>query len=254
MINKAASTLLLLVFSLAAFSQSSETTKSSARPDIPGVFTLELGLNRALNAPENFTTGLWGSRSINIYYQYEMRIMNSKFSFIPGVGLSLERFKFRNGQVISYPHEGGVYTNPVANTDSVVLFALGQHGIPGLKKSQLITNYVEVPLEFRYTLNPDDPARSFHISLGGRIGYLYDGFSKLKYKEDGEVKQLKDKQLYNLNRFRYGVFAKLGFGSFSFFGYYNLSPMFKTDEGFYDKGLPNNDMNTFTAGISLSSF
>jgi hypothetical protein len=255
MTNKLAGILLLTAISFSAISQTTEPKKPGARPDIPGIFTLELGLNRALNGPENFDIGLWGSRTVNVYYQYELRILKSKFSFVPGIGLSLERFKFRDGDVISYPRTSDVFTNPISTTDYVRLYSVAEAKIPGLRKTQLITNFVELPLELRYTFNPDDPARSTKISIGGRIGYLYDAFSKIKYKENGEVKQTKDKQMFNLNRFRYGTFMKVSFGNFGLFGYYNLSPMFKTDEGFRDTaGVPLNDMSTFTAGITLSSF
>ena len=170
--------------------------------------------------------------------------MNSKFSFVPGIGLSLERFKFKNNAILAYPAD---------NRDSVLLLSVADHQISTIRKSQLITNYIEVPLDLRYTLNPDDPARSFKISIGGRVGYLYDAFTKIKYKEDGEAKQVKDKQNFNLNRFRYGVSAKIGFGNFALFGYYNLNTLFKEDKGLYQNGRPM-DFNTFTAGISLSSF
>jgi hypothetical protein len=254
MINRLAGIFLFSAISFTAISQTTETKKTVARPDIPGTFTLELGLNRGLNAPDNFDIGLWGSRTINIYYQYEIRILKSNFSFVPGIGLSLERFKLRDNDLLSFPKEDSIYTNPVVTFDRVELVDPVTHQFPGLKKSQIVTNYVEVPLELRYTLNPDDPARSFKISIGGRVGYLYDTFNKLKYRQNGETKQLKDKQNMNINQFRYGVFAKLGFGSFSLFTYYNLSPMFQDDKGILYNGQIYNDMNTITAGISLSSF
>jgi hypothetical protein len=254
MINRLAVVIALFAISFTAIGQTTEAKKTSARPDIPGIFTLELGLNRALNAPDNFKLGLWGTRTINVYYQYELRILKSNFSFVPGIGLSLERFKFRDGEILSFPKTEGVFTNPVASRDSVVIYQLFQHQTPGFKKSQLITNYVDVPLELRYTFNPDDPARSMKISIGARIGYLYDAFTKIKYRQDGEIRQVKDKQNFNLTRFRYGPFAKIGFGSFSFFCYYNMTPMFKENEGLYRGVSYYNDMNTFTAGVSLSSF
>jgi hypothetical protein len=245
MVNKLAGIFILCTLSFSALSQTTPAANPPARPDIPGTFTLELGLNRALSAPDNFDIGLWGSRTVNVYYQYEMQILKSKFSFVPGIGLSLERFKFRDGDIISYADDAH---------NSVELLPISEHQITTLKKSQLVTNFVEAPLEFRYTSNPDDPARSFKISVGGRVGYLYDSFSKIKFKEDGESKQVKDKQTFNLNRFRYGVYGKVGFGNFSLFGYYNLSPMFKEDEGFFDTNQEAINFNTFTAGISLSSF
>ena len=244
MINKFSGFLLLLLLPLTAISQTTEAPKPSARPDIPGTFTLELGASRPIDGPEEFKVGLWGSRTFNLYYQYEMQILKSKISFVPGIGVSLERFKFRNGEILRFPDN---------NRDSVILQSVFQHQITTLRKSQLITNYVEVPLELRYSTKPMDPSRSFKVSIGGRVGYLYDAFTKIKFKDDGEFKQIKDKQNFNLNRLRYGVYTKIGFGNFALFGYYNLSPLFKEGEGFHNMGQPI-DFNTFTAGISLSSF
>lgn len=82
---------------------------------------------------------------------------------------------------------------------------------------------------------------------------MFDSFTKIKYKENGEVKKLKDKQDYNLNKIRYGVSAKIGVGNFSLFGYYNLSDLFKKDKGILEDSQLKN-FNTFTVGISLSSF
>lgn len=242
--------LLLFVAAIPAAAQISEPDAESAyappkpgtQPNIPGTIVLELGLNSALDAPGRFDHALWGSRTINVYYQHEIQIMDSKFSVLPGIGLSLERFKFKNGATLGYNAD-----------DSLKLLLPSETGITGLRKSQLITNYVDVPLELRFTSNPSDPGRAFKFSVGGRIGYMYDAFTKQKYSEDGETKQLKDKQNFNLNRFRYGVSARLGIGNFSFFGYYNLTPLFQEGEGPYENNVAT-DFQTVTMGISLSAF
>lgn len=241
--TKLASIIILLSLSLAAAAQTAEpATKTGTKPNIPGAFVLELGINTAYQPPSKFEEALWGSRTINVYYQYEIRILKSSFSFVPGIGLSLERFKFKNGAVFGYDAE-----------DSLKLLLPDETPMTGLKKSQLITNYVDVPLELRFTSNPNDPARSFKAAIGGRFGYMYDSFAKLKYKEGGETKQLKDKQDWNLNRFRYGVYTKIGIGNFALFGYYNLTPLFKEGEGPGQNNVVT-DFQTFTVGISLSSF
>ena len=248
--SKLAAFFLLLAAALPAAAQISEPNAESAyaaprpgtQPNIPGTIVLELGINSALDAPSRFDLALWGSRTINVYYQHEIRIMDSKFSVLPGIGLSLERFKFKNGATLGYN----------AN-DSLKLMLPAETGISGLRKSQLITNYVDIPLELRFTSNPSDPGRAFKLSIGGRIGYMYDAFTKQKYREDGETKQLKDKQNFNLNRFRYGVSARLGIGNFGLFGYYNLTPLFEEGEGPYQNNIAT-DFQTVTVGISLSAF
>lgn len=239
---KLASIAILIAITISAAAQTTEPSpKKYNRPDIPGAFVLELGINSALDAPSKFSPALWGSRTLNIYYQYNIRILNSKFSIVPGVGFSLERFKFKNGATLGY------------DEDSLKLFTPSETGMTGLRKSQLVTNYFEIPVELRFSTNPEDPGRSFKVAVGGRVGYLYDGFSKLKYKEDGETKRLKDKQDWNLTKFRYGLYGKFGIGNFSLFAYYNLTPLFEEGKGPGEKNVVN-DFQTVTVGISLSSF
>lgn len=250
MIKKIVALFALIVILTPAFSQETSTpaqdtppttAKRSGRPDLPGTFVLELGLNRTNGAPSRFNNGFWGSRTLNIYYQYDIRILHSKFFFVPGVGFSLERFKFKDQSILAY------------NGDSLAIIKPADLGLSGVKKSQLITNYFEIPVEICFRTRPDDPARSFKISVGGRVGYLFDSFTKVKYKSDGEVKKYKDKQDFQLTKFRYGVSGRIGIGNVSLFGYYNLTPLFESGKGPVQAGKTS-DMSTVTIGLSLASF
>jgi hypothetical protein len=235
----------MFVFALSVSAQESTPTpqRKYARPDIPGTFVVELGLNQPLDRPEKFQLGFWGSRTANIYYQYDMRILKSKISFHPGIGVSLERYKFKNNYVLDYD-----------NTNTLTMLTPKEYG-QSVRKSQLITNYLEIPLELRYSTNPEDPTRSFKISVGARGGMLFSSFTKVKYTEDGDKVKIKNKQPYDLNQFRYGVFAKIGAGNFSLFGYYNLTPVFKTGRAPVTSTTDTPaEMQNFTVGISLSSF
>lgn len=241
MVKKLAGILLLSGVSFVALSQTAPEKKAAVRPDIPGIFTVELGFNRDVSGPSEFDLGFFGSRTANIYYQYDFRLFNSPISIVPGIGLSLERFRFKNEYSITDDNGSPVMESP------------GNSSIPNIKKSLLVTNYVEIPVEIRYTVNPDDPTRSFKVGVGGRIGYLYDSFAKIKYSDDSQTKLIKDKQDYNLNKIRYGLTGRIGFGNVSFFGYYNLSPLFEKGKGLQTDNA-SNDFNTWTVGISLASF
>lgn len=240
-------TFALLLFALSTFGQTETTSapaKRYSRPDIPGTFSVEIGVNNAANKPDAFDLGFWGSRTINLYYSYDVRLFNSKMSLVPAIGFSLERFKFRNENVMRvYP-----------NGDSLKFLTATAAGYPGLKKSMLITNYVDVPIELRYSSRPDDPTRSFKIGVGYRVGYMLKGFTKLKYTEEGETRKLKDSQGYHLQRFRHGVFARIGLGNVSIFGYYNLTPFFESGKGPVTNKIVAPDFNTYTLGISFASF
>lgn len=238
---KQKSILLLLVLT-ASVAWGQEGIKKAARPNIPGNFILDLGVNRGLSRPANFSQGFWGSRTLNLYYQYPIRFGKSKFSFAPAVGISMERFKFTNNAVLQ---------DAIETTDPVVQYNLvsGSSLFPGIKKSMLVSNYLEAPMEFRFDTRPNDRARSFSVAIGGRIGILASSGLKVKYREDGENVKFKDKRSYGLNPIRYGVYTRIGIGGFNWFAFYNLSEMFETDKG------PNGTtMNTMTIGVSIASF
>ena len=220
----------------------STNIKKSGKPNIPGSFVVDFGFNQPFDKDSLFDIAFWGSRTVNVYYQYDIRLWNSKFSIVPGIGLSLERYKLKNLHTLGYTTSG---------TEQNLTLLPVYTSLPDVRKSKLITNYIDIPLELRFSTRPDDPARSFKASIGGRIGYLYDAFTKVNYKENGESKTFKDKQNFNLSRIRYGTFVKIGAGNFSVFAYYNLVPVFEEGEG----PLPaKKDMKNFTAGISLSGF
>jgi hypothetical protein len=265
MIKKFAPLAVLLILTYNAFAQTKETTKKTGRPDIPGTFVMDIGFNRLTERPNNVKYGLWGSRTLNLYYMYDMRIGKSKFTFHPGIGLGMERFKllkydkFLASDTIHYNTPPTLIFDNVGNTifartanyiyDADTLNQIDNSASFRTKKSSLAMNYLDVPIELRFNANPEDPARSFKVAIGGRAGYLLNAHTKIKYKEDGESKKLKNTQNYNLNRFRYTVYMKIYIGNFGFFGYYNLNPLFKEDKG------PNKTQaQTYTVGITLSSF
>lgn len=247
MIRKLAA-IALLFTTVGAFAQSeSPAGNKSRRPDIPGTFSLEVGVNRLLDKPSELKYGFWGSRTLNTIWQYDMRIGKSKFSFHPGVGLSMERFKLLSNQ--QYLSDDTVrYVNPTLGYD-----AFGNTTflppVNGVKKSMVAMTYVDIPLELRFSTLPDDPARSFKVAIGGRVGYLLNAHTKIKYKEDGDMKKLKNAQFYNFNRLRYSAYLKIYLGNFGLFGYYNISPLF--EDG---KGPMQTTTQSYTVGITLGSF
>jgi hypothetical protein len=184
-----------------------------------------------------------------------MQIGKSKFSFHPGIGLGLDRYKFINYRK---PFSDTTLLKVIPtlildNNGNTTFIESGQvlYGdtLGFAKKSHFITNYLDIPLELRFTTNPSDPARSFKVAVGARVGVLFDSKTKMKYSKDGEVKKLKDFQNFNLTPIRYGVFLRVGVGNFNVFTYYNMNPLFK--EG---KGPGQTTTSNFTIGISMVSF
>ena len=255
MVKKPGLTLLLCITTLIALAQLEPEPKPKGRPDIPGTFMVEYGFNWFTRPPQDLKKEWWGSRTVNFYYQYDKQFAASNWSVHSGLGFGLEQYKLLS------------YNQPFADTTlkvKVPTFILDATGRTILtssgavlygdttrsaKKSMFITNYIDVPIEFRFTTNPNDPAKSFKAAIGGRFGVLMNAQTKLKYSENGEVKKLKDRQDFNLNQFRYGAYGRIGVGNVYLSFYYNFSNLFK--EG---KGPGGTTTSNYTITLSLASF
>jgi hypothetical protein len=234
--------LLLIAFSLLA----QEKKQRVKRPDLPGSFIIEFGFNRAQGStPANFEQGFWGSRTLNLYYQYPIRLWSSKFSYRPSIGLSFERYKLTNNYTLTKrPIDNGTFA--LRKADDVA----NGLDMPNADKSMLIMNYLDfMPAELRFDTKPEDLARSIHVTAGVRLGWLFDTHTKVNYSINGEDITNKDSQQHGLNSLRYGFYGKVGIGSFGLFGYYNATPVFQEN-----RGPDRTRMNTLTIGISLSGF
>lgn len=255
MFKKLAVTFLLCTTTWMVFSQLEPEKKRKGRPDIPGTFMVEYGFNWFTRPPQDVEKGFWGSRTVNLYYQYDKRFGTSKWSVHPGIGLSLERFKLLSN-IQQYSNDTVKVNTPTFTLDESGRTRLISSGAvlfgdttKSANKSMFITNYIEVPLEFRFTTNPNDPAKSFKAAIGGRFGVLMNAQTKLKYRENSETKKLKDRQDVNLNQIRYGAYGRIGVGNVYLSFYYNFSDLFKAG-----KGPDGTATSTYTITLSLASF
>jgi len=252
--------LIVLVASFSvAFSQ--KTDKSKGLPNIPGSFQIDYGFNRLTSKPNDIRIGFWGSRSLNVYYMYDIRLGDSKFSVHPGIGFGFDRYKFINYR--KQYRVNGRDTTVTRNTPTLIVDQNGNSqflqsallvygandSLRSVRKSMLTMTYLDIPLEFRFSTNPYDPARSFKVAIGGRVGFLVNAHSKIKYADDGENKKIKDNQNFNLTPIRYSATLRMGVGNFSWFLHYNLNPLFEKD-----KGPARTDAGSYTIGISLAGF
>jgi Outer membrane protein beta-barrel domain len=251
----------LFILSVTAIFAQQAAKVSKGRPNIPGTFQLDFGFNRLTERPSDIKIGFWGSRTLNLYYFHDIRIGKSKFSVHPGIGFGFDRYKF-----IDYKKSttiGGRDTvvrrltptlviDQQGNTDflqSASLVYDANDSLKSIKKSHLVTNFLDIPLEIRFSTNPYDPSRSFRVAIGGRVGFLINSHTKLKYSDDGETKKIKDEQNFNLIPVRYAATLRIGAGNFNVFCHYNLNPLFEKD-----KGPDRTSATNYTIGISLAGF
>jgi len=218
--------------------------ESAGRPDVPGDLLIEFGFSWVQEHPEGINFRTTGSRTFNAYYLYDMNIGESAFSFHPGIGIGTEKYKFEDNYTLGY----GLDTLGQREVQFVPLDSIYGFGTT-YRKSQINPIYVDIPMEIRFRSRKYDSKRSFKIAVGGKVGFLIDSKTKVKYNNFGETKISKQKESFQLSSIRYGGYVRLGYGGFSLYTYYSLSDLFKTDEG-----PLNTTMYPITFGISLALF
>ncbi|RYD77793.1 MAG: hypothetical protein EOP53_12390, partial [Sphingobacteriales bacterium] len=113
-----------------------------------------------------------------------------------------------------------------------------------LEKNKLSAQYLTLPVMLQFETKPMRPNQSFKIGVGGWAGFLVNSYTKQKSEERGK-QHLHDN--FSLNTLNYGVRGQIGYGMFTLYSQYSLSPLFKKNVG-----AP--ELNPITFGIVLNGF
>lgn len=263
--------LFLLGFGISTFAQDTQNsnTGETYQPNMRGNLLFAVGVNAFNNAPRDFQISPWRSKSVNIYYLYDIPLGTSHFSFHPGIGLGLEKYQFSNGTILTYAD--GENVPGYDGTDRVLImdFVQNVYGAGAFRKNRLAANYVDIPLEFRFASNKANPKAGLKIAFGGKIGVLFGAKTKVKYDNQfNETVTEKIKRPWDLNPLRYSAVTRIGYGGFNVYFEYQFSPMFNNDnngplhrtledvpeENFVAPFNTFPDIVNFRAGIALDLF
>lgn len=213
------------------------------RPDLPGQLLVDFGFNSWANTPTGLDLNWFKSKTVNMTYYYDIPIGNGGWTLTPGVGTSWEKYTFdNNSTLISTVNNGQRIIQAVDLNDE---FGANLN----FQSSKLGLFYVEMPLEIRWYAKRNQYSKGFRVAVGGKIGYRYSSFTKLKFEDVLEdPRMVKDRQDLGFNRFRYGIQARVGWGGFGTFIFYELSDKFE------NAPLGGINTSTLTWGISLTAF
>ncbi len=211
-------------------------------PDFPGALVVEYGINYFDNNSAIMDIDSWKSATLNLYYMYAFRIgEESRLSFNIGAGIGNEKYSFKG---------------PVTFADSLSITIVDSlsnmpffNNAGNFKKSQMVINYIDIPMEFRIHSRKNDHKRAFYLAVGGKIGFRFASKTKIVYSEFGETKKFKNLYHFNVNAIRYGATARIGYGPINFWGYLGLNNFFTGNK---TAGINNPTM--FSFGLSLSTF
>lgn len=194
---------------------------------------LDLNWNGWMNHPDSVEVD-WYSRGLNAYLMYDLQFGKSNFSIAPGFGLGFDNIY--NNSRLSANDSLGTLITPI--NDSIQY-----------SKNKLSTVFLDVPLELRFRSKPNSKNKSFKIGLGAKLGLLISSYTKYAGEgntfglQDPEVK-LKKYRIPNMEKLRYGLTARIGYGPYNLVCFYGLSKLFEDGRG------PG--MSPITIGFSIN--
>ncbi len=238
-------TLFAFILSLQIFAQGSEIKNMGSRPDIKGDLFVDFGFNTLNNRPEDMDTRFFASRTVNIYFQRPINLgEGSGLTFNPGIGFGLDKMAFSDNKTLINDPDKGSNSSQLVDIEEVY----GDNIT--VNSNTMAANYIDIPLEFRYHLNKSDYNQGFRISLGAKVGMLYDAHTKIDFTdESGLDSKIKNKQSYGLSPFRYGVYTRVGLPGFNLWAYYGLNEVFESGQGPFEA-----QAKQFNFGLSFALF
>ena len=237
----------LLIFSFSFAQEETDPTFTEYEDKVPGTLMVEFGFAYDNNYPPGMELNWFRSRIFNVYYMYDFRLFGSdKISLNPGFGIGTENYAFVDDIFVTKGMDSLV--GQVVALDAKQLFADGQGNQPDVKNSKVNPIYLDIPIELRFRTN--STKKSFRFAVGGKVGIRIDSKTKIKYELNGETTRFKIKNDLHIEQFRYGVYGRMGYGSFNIWVYKSLSNLFvpastKVIQGNY---------NTWVFGVSLVTF
>lgn len=200
---------------------------------------IQLSNDRWLGMPDSISSHAKGfSRGLNIYGMIDKPFHgNPKLSVAFGLGIGSSNITFKKMNV------------DISSANSTLPF-INQDSTENFKKFKVSTSYLEIPLEFRFSSNPENPNKSTKFAIGIKGGTLLNAHTKGKILRDASGKTInsatfKESTKAYFNTTRLVATARVGYGVFSLFGAYNITPVFKD-------GVASSDIKILQIGLTIS--
>lgn len=220
--------ILAFQFVQAQESDTKQKTPIGGRPNIPSDLNFEFGFNQLTNRPADIGIDFFGSRTFNVSYQFPVHLFGktSGFTLNPGFGVGSDKLEFDNDE--------NLFINPLLGANSSKLTDVtdvyGDNIV--IKANNFSANYFEIPIDLRYHLNKNNYSKSFRFSVGGKVGFLYEAHTKVKYESaDFDKRKIKDYQNFGLEKIRYAISVKAGSPGFYVWGNFYLNDMWQAGRG-----------------------
>ncbi len=215
--------IIFLISTLTFAQEETDPTFTEYEDKVPGTLMVEFGFAYDSKYPPGMELFWWRSRVLNIYYMYDFRLFGSdKLSINPGFGIGTENYAFTGDIFVDKGMD--TVADQIIAYDANQLFRGNNGEEPDIKNSKVNPIYIDIPLELRFRTN--STKKSFRFAVGGKVGFRVDSKSKIKYEVEGTTTRYKVKNDLYLEQFRYGVYGRMGYGSFNIWVYKSMSNLF----------------------------
>jgi hypothetical protein len=201
---------------------------------------IQFGSDSWVGAPDSVKTAGMG-RHFNIYFMLDKPFRtNNKFSLAYGLGFGT------NNQYI----DKGTYVD-LAQIANTIRFKQVDSLANRYDKQKVATVYLQLPAEIRYYSNPANPAKSWKLAAGVKVGLLFKGFTKVKDYQTSTgqslygktyVQKISNKRFFTSNDVT--LTARAGYGLLSLNVGYSVTPVIRDGYG------PS--FNRLSVGLSIS--
>lgn len=201
-------------------------------------FLIQFGGDSWTNKPDSIHTD--GGKFFNFYLMNDKPFKtNPKFSAAYGLGLGTSNIYFDKQ-----------YVNVGANSATLQFLGHPNNG-DHYEKFKITEIFLELPVEVRYTLDPEHNGKSWKFAVGAKVGTLLKAYSKGKnlvnssgvsVNDANYIMKESDKKFFNSTRLTFT--GRIGYGNFSLNAGYSVTNVIK--DGF------GPSMNTLSIGLTVS--
>jgi len=197
--------------------------------------SIAIGLNNYMTADQSLTLpdaaqylDLNTNRSVEVslnFAELGIPIVKHRIGLVTGVGVKWNNYNFRN-------------PNVVLQADSSIIYHTINDTVD-FSKSKMSVFYLTVPfmLEFQVPVQDHPMYLSAGVEAGLKIG------SRTKMKTSDGIKN-RNKNDFHVMPYTLALAARLGYDAFGIYASYNITSLFKTDEG--------PELYPFAMGITLN--
>ncbi|HFS67577.1 MAG TPA: PorT family protein [Flavobacteriia bacterium] len=209
--------ILLLLLGISAFSQLKKEKEGYYLED-------QIYFKLSYNALKNLPKSIHQSGFSN----------NFSIGYIRDIPINKER-NFGFGIGLGYGNETYFHNMKITEVNNQTLFEYFNND-EIYKSNKLKINQLEIPFEIRWRTSTIEKFKFWRIYSGIKINYLFSSKSVFDLNGKQTYKDLKA-----INKLQYGYSIAAGYGTFNFYFYYGLTPLFKNAK-LNDESLKLNEL------------